>query len=980
MDQPGKAPSGSGSLGGWGDDSSWNQNSIRAALLRPRNVCVLAAFLLVVVLSFLKSSWLSDYSQKKVDFAQSKNETIFNLFQASFYFYYDDQFKPGIEDFLKKNPDVKRIIIISGNGQAAFDSKDLGTGKTAPYKVEPQLAVRPAAPVVLSDPQGIGVLVPAGQYSIFYVFSTSAILMKVFVLFSVGLALIALSWFLSAVLKVRFMSVISTRLSSLFRVYSLRSKFVATIVFVNILTGAIIFFSQSHVQKIEQTERLVKNSVMLAELSRDHIISSFSNFFYFYYNDKFVPTIKHDIASKENLVLIRIISRKSGMVVFDSEDMASGKQPVAGVEGKKADFSDEVIAELKARDTYSTVVKSPGGDPFIQVITTYRNENGEAPFYVEYLFSFASLKERISAIQKQIVLDLIPSMILGIVIAILFAQLVVGPIKRLVDATVAITGGNYDVNIETKKKDELGDLMRSFNAMADELKRKTELKKYLSAHSYRKITEAPEGVSNMGGSRVLATVLFCDIRNFVNVCESLDAEEVTSMLNEYFSNMVEVIYRHKGEVDKFIGDAILAVFYEQDNLKHPVNTALHAIYCAMEMRERLAEFNAKRARAGKAAIEIGIGINSGEIISGPIGSPDRMDFTVIGDVVNLASRIEKMSKQGRFTRIVFSHKVEERVRGLLDYEELSREKIRGKEEEVLVYELVKIKDVSELLGNLSHSDPNIKRHCIELLGYTRNHESLHALYQKLSDSNDLVRISTVAAMTRLAPKDHAETLDVLFRHLDNEQSVRVLSTILISIGKMCTTSRLMKIARFLTYPDERIIANAVEALGGSDDPKVIDLLIPFVSSKNNRVKANAAMVLFAKCRIEVIDILKPMLLHSDHLMRASAAFALGELTMLASAESLAAKLKADPRASKHFLGELQSCVPLLVSLLKDDEPIVKRQAIIALGKVKDKSTVLPLIDNVNADIDSKELVYEVAEALRSIGSHRLVREVIRNLV
>ena len=950
--------------------------------MRPRNLAALAALVLVFALSFLKSSWITDYSQKKADFAQSKNEWIFNLFQASFYFYFDDQFKPGVDEFLKKNPDLKRIIIISGNGQAAFDSKDLesAAGKTVPYKVEPQLAVRPSAPLILSDPQGVGVLVPTGQYSIYYVFSLAAITMRVFVIFAIGLGVIALLWFLTAFMKVELLPAIGRVLGSTFHVYSLRSKFVATIIFVNVLTGAIIFMSQSHVQKREQTERLITNSILLAELSRDHIISSFSNFFYFYYNDKFVPTIKHDIATKENLVLIRIVSRKSGMVVFDSEEMAAGKQPVPGIEGKKADFSDDVLNELKKNETYHSVVNPTSGDPFIQVVTAYRNENGESPFYVEYIFSFASLHDRIALIQKQIMMDLIPSMLLGIVIAILFAQLVVGPIKKLVDATVSITGGNYDVNIATNKRDELGDLMRAFSNMAGELKRKTELKKYLSAHSYRKITEAPEGMSNVGGSRVRATVLFCDIRNFVNVCETMDAEEVTSMLNEYFSCMVEVIYRHKGEVDKFIGDAVLAVFYENDVLKQPVNTALHAIYCAMEMREKLNEFNVKRVRNNKAAIDIGIGINSGEIISGPIGSPDRMDFTVIGDVVNLASRIEKMSKQGRFTRIVFSHLVEEKVRGLLDYEELSRDKIRGKEEEVIVYELVKIKDVRELLGNLSHPDPNIKRHCIELLGYSRNMDAMGPLYQKLSDSNELVRISAVTAMTRLAPKDHEETLEILFRHIDQESSEKVISTLLISIGKMCRTAKILKLAKFLQHPDERIVANAIEALGAADDVRVIDLLIPFVASKNNRVKANAAMVLFAKGRVEVIDILKPMLLHSDHLMRASAAFALGELTVMATAEDLAAKIKNDTRGARQFLGELQSCVSLLVSLLKDNEPIVKRQAIIALGKVKDKSAVLPLLDNVNLETDSKDMVQEVAEALRSIGSHRLVREVVSQLV
>jgi HEAT repeat protein len=222
------------------------------------------------------------------------------------------------------------------------------------------------------------------------------------------------------------------------------------------------------------------------------------------------------------------------------------------------------------------------------------------------------------------------------------------------------------------------------------------------------------------------------------------------------------------------------------------------------------------------------------------------------------------------------------------------------------------------------------------LGYSRNIEALEALFHKLSDSNESVRVVTVTALTRLAPKGHPKTLQMLFQQIDNESSERVISTILMGLGKMCSGADLMRIAKFLQHRDERIVANAIEALSGSDDPKTIDLLIPFVVSRNNRVKANAAMALFAKGRVEVLDTLKPMF-------------------------------------------ELQSCVSLLVSLLKDPETLVKRQAIIALGKTRDKSAVLPLLDNLNLETDSKELVHDVAEALRSIGSHRLVREVVRTL-
>jgi HEAT repeat protein len=247
----------------------------------------------------------------------------------------------------------------------------------------------------------------------------------------------------------------------------------------------------------------------------------------------------------------------------------------------------------------------------------------------------------------------------------------------------------------------------------------------------------------------------------------------------------------------------------------------------------------------------------------------------------------------------------------------------------------------------------------------------------------MVRSAAVVAITRLASKNHPEALNVFFKQLEHENAEKVISTILISIGKLCNTDQILKLAKFLNHKDERIVANAIEAIGSYDNPRVIGMLIPFLTSRNNRVKANAAMVLFSKGRVEVIDALKPMLMHSDHLMRASAAFALGELTTMAGvsgAEGVAAKIKDDGRKAKYFLGELQSCVSLLVSLLKDPEPVVKRQAIIALGKLKDKNAVLPLLDNISLETDSKEMVHEVAEALRSIGSHRLVREVVRQLV
>ncbi|MDY6807184.1 MAG: GAF domain-containing protein [Cyanobacteriota bacterium] len=195
------------------------------------------------------------------------------------------------------------------------------------------------------------------------------------------------------------------------------------------------------------------------------------------------------------------------------------------------------------------------------------------------------------------------------------------------------------------------------------------------------------GDTGLGGKRKQVSVLFSDIRSYTTLTEQLTAEEVVGMLNGYFEEMVDAVFKYGGTLDKYIGDALMAVFGSPAPLKdHP----WCAMQAAVEMRQRLQIFNEERVANKKDAISIGIGIHSDEVVSGNIGSSKRMELTSIGDGVNLASRLEGTSKQYG-TDLVISENTYRPYKDRLWVRELDLITVKGKTEPVRIYELVGIR-------------------------------------------------------------------------------------------------------------------------------------------------------------------------------------------------------------------------------------------------------------------------------------------------
>jgi len=172
---------------------------------------------------------------------------------------------------------------------------------------------------------------------------------------------------------------------------------------------------------------------------------------------------------------------------------------------------------------------------------------------------------------------------------------------------------------------------------------RTNLARYLSPQIVDQIVKNDVQV-NLGGDKKVVTVLFSDIRNFTGITEARPPDQLVRILNEYFTEMASIIFENQGSLDKYIGDAIVAVFGSLVDLENP---ARHAVQAAIQMMKRLPQLNEKWMKEYGFKMEIGIGINTGEVFLGNIGSPERMEFTVIGDAVNVASRFSGLAKPGQ---------------------------------------------------------------------------------------------------------------------------------------------------------------------------------------------------------------------------------------------------------------------------------------------------------------------------------------------
>lgn len=410
-----------------------------------------------------------------------------------------------------------------------------------------------------------------------------------------------------------------------------------------------------------------------------------------------------DITSSSSYNETFVINKDGVVLIHADEDMMIGAENLSYL---------DAISEIKQSSLQNSQILRP-------------DQNGKNWFYsynriVGNMFVITCVSEddvyeSLNRTTYRIILLIIAVLLLSILFIRLFSRSLTKPIDGLVEATKKIAAGDYDIQLKTHSKDEIAYLSDNFMEMTNGLAERNRLMNTFTKFTNKFIAEkAARDELAPGGERKNATIFFSDIRSFTALSEKLTPDEVVEFLNEYFARMCECVDKTFGIVDKFVGDAVMAVWGAPESSGSPQSDAWNAIKAALMMRIALFHFNRKREKEGKTPIKIGCGINSGPIVAGQIGCEGHMNYTVIGDTVNLASRTEALNKPFA-TDILITENTYKLVKDKIIAEEMPGVHVKGKTDAIRMFAVVNAKgvkgpkDIHELRKFLGWDEPNLDK-------------------------------------------------------------------------------------------------------------------------------------------------------------------------------------------------------------------------------------------------------------------------------
>lgn len=418
-------------------------------------------------------------------------------------------------------------------------------------------------------------------------------------------------------------------------------------------------------------------------------------------------SIAGNISSSESIITAEKKSFKRSIIL---QDIVSGlsRSGINGFEyaivydtsGQLVENKDAYAAHTYAikrakpipRKTFNEILKVKEFQE--ETIIHVRDDSTEVPCYryrlpfkffnvpvgvIEVAFTEESILGPLNKMRLYIILAGVFMLLCGIFISSAAARKMVSPINKISSAIQQVRSGDMQVKININRHDELGDLGTEVNNFIVHLREKIQMQKFVSDSTISMIKKhSKDGDISLGGRRENLVFLFSDIRGFTSMSEKLEPEAVVKILNRYLDLQAQIIKKNHGDIDKFVGDEVMAVFEGPDKIDN-------AITAAIEIIEAIKQLNNERIEKELHTLEVGIGINGGDVVRGRMGSRDRMDNTSIGDAVNLSARLCSYADGSNI--IVTKTTLEYASRGMFLGKKLEPIRVKGKGKPVEIFQV-----------------------------------------------------------------------------------------------------------------------------------------------------------------------------------------------------------------------------------------------------------------------------------------------------
>ncbi len=566
------------------------------------------------------------------------------------------------------------------------------------------------------------------------------------------------------------------------------------------------------------------------------------------------------------------------------------------------------------------------------------------------------------ALQRELLGVGLATFIFALFISILVANGVTRPLGGLSTAMEAVMNGDLATRVNVLTPREVAQLAGAFNQMVQGLSEREQFKKMVSRSAAELVEKlAVSGVQAVHTSnKVETTVLFSDIRSFTTMSENLSPEDLVSMLNEYFEAMGKVISDCGGDIDKFIGDAIMAYFKstpERDG-------AESAVLCAVQMQNEMKAFNERRRLKNKPEIQIGVGLNSGEVVEGHVGNSDRFEHTVLGDTVNVASRLEGECKKGKHMKIVISQATYDRVKRIVEVVPMGSTKLKGKAEEQPIYEVKALLELAAVEPKLKDPSPQVRARAAEQFCRLVPADQLEPVYELLSDPETIVRATVAGAIAQDPRLRNAASW--LLDALDREEEEQVRLILLQALGQVGGVSALSRIEPLMEDPSSQIRRAVLETMGRLGGRGVVELLLKAKEDSDATVRARVGVILHTAGTSEGLTLLEEMSRSDSIEFRRAAVDALGDLGIaLEETRVYASARDALSQESYSAVQLIDRVVSLLLQGLQDPEAGVRFSAIQSLTRMR-FTPALPVLARLLEDPDSG-VADEARRSIQLIG-------------